>query len=127
MSKLVDFQVIYDSDRMPGVPSPHDIPIHELIGTAGMFGKHEIEVTAGKLVAFMQFKGRWTKFTLSELHSFYQRKGWNPDKMLAGLTGLWFNSHPLSPTWVESYPFLAFDFNGDCYVTDLFIKACMKK
>lgn len=114
--------------RMAAVP-PSAIKIRES-GAAGMFGKHEVELAAGKLVAFFQKKGRWDKFSITELYNFYKSNNWNPDLMFFGLSGRWFDDSPImiltGTPWVESDTFLVLGFDGYYRVTDLFIQKCLK-
>lgn len=91
----------------------------------GRLGKYEVEKVAGQLVEFFQSKDRWCAFTLEQLRKFYVLKGWNPNTMLFGLTGIWFDDGDLMGGWVEAFPYLAFTYEGLCYVTDVFIERCV--
>ena len=126
MTEIIEFRVIDEGSGKTELIRPQDIELDHSFAT-GRFGKYEIEETAGRLVAFMQFKGRWARFTISELYKFYELKGWNPDKMFAGLTGAWCDYGELANLWLETLPLLCFDLDGSCFVTDLFIKACAER
>lgn len=109
---------------------PQDIKIRDT-GAAGRFGKHEVEMAAGRLLAFFQEMGRWGKFTLTQLLNFYQAKGWNPDMMFFGLLGVWYDDSMMymmagrSP-WLEAPVYLVLDDSGCYRITDLYIRQCME-
>ncbi len=103
-------------------PSNHTMP--------STFGKAEVEESAGKLIAFFQRRGDWVPFTIEELTAFYRTQGWNPDYMFFGLMGAWKDDCPtpasFSGTWRMGQDYLRIDIDGKYYVTDFFIRRCMR-
>src|SRR3989344_1231231 len=69
-----------------------DIIIDEYsLAVCGGFGKHEVEVTAGRLIHFFRHKGGWCLFTISELADYYKMMCWSPERMFFGLMGAWYD------------------------------------
>ncbi len=58
-----------------------------------VFGKHEVEDAAIKLLEFfvIEKRGEWQPFTFFELHIFYNARRYNPNEMLFGLMGPWYD------------------------------------
>ncbi|HEY4519483.1 MAG TPA: hypothetical protein VJH33_00390 [Candidatus Paceibacterota bacterium] len=99
---------------------PHQISTR-LIGT---FGKREVEESAQKLLRFFQERGYWSSFTTQELRRFYEQQNWNPDTILWGLLGAWFNDNS-SMCWRAPLDvYIAIGENGEYFVTEAFIKRC---
>lgn len=111
-------------------PRPSEIRLSSVGSVLGGFGKHEVEIEAGRLVQFFQyFKGDlWAAFRLSELIKFYKFKGWNHNIALVGLIGAWCDSedfgfnHSAVSTGTLLVGFLNSD--GCLCVTEEFINRC---
>ncbi len=67
---------------------PRDIVVPPFV-----FGKHEVEDAAIKLIEFFVARknGEWSTFTFKELHDFYVDHRYNPNEMLFGLMGPWYD------------------------------------
>lgn len=101
---------------------PKDIKLRNGL-VDGRLGKVEVERIAGHLVEFFQSRTRWCAFTLEELREFYLSRGWDPNVMLFGLAGHWFDDGGMGG-WTNSFSYLAFGPDGDCHVTNVFIERC---
>jgi len=123
---VFEFSVVFESptDNRFHI-RPDDIKLIN-DSVAGVFGKAEIEQSAGKLVSFFQSRGYWCPFTLDELQRYYKEKGWNTNAVFFGLVGAWYDDTFL-PTWNESWPCLGISPDGLHYVTDHFILRCANK
>jgi len=83
------------------IAQPRDLDVAHLTYLPSTFGKCEVEVAAWELIRFFQKRcdGKWTPFTFQQLHAFYVTEGWNPDKMLFGLMGSWFDDGGACQVW----------------------------
>ncbi|OHB14435.1 MAG: hypothetical protein A2431_03600 [Candidatus Zambryskibacteria bacterium RIFOXYC1_FULL_39_10] len=109
-----------------GIPRPSHILLRDGDSVIGGFGKHEIELTAGRIVRFMvEVKNDfWAKFTLLELNDFYKRKGWNPSEILDGLTGAWVDMASIFTGANETDIFLVSFLDGKFAITEEFVRRC---
>lgn len=96
------------------------------IGTVGKFGKCEVEVAAAQLVQYFQSRGQWEPFTLQQLMTFYQLKGWDLNLFLFGLLGYWFDEGDSGSVHCPQEYIIQFP-NGEFEVTELFKKICNEK
>lgn len=123
---MTDIRVLAETSPRFRV-QPKDIRL-AVDGRRGGLGKHELDLSFGRLVHFFKTKGYWSHFTLEELSEHYKAQGWNPNGMLFGLAGLWFNDSPNSECaggrWEEEGPYLAFSPEGTCAVTEAFALRC---
>lgn len=109
--------------KVTGMPRPEDIPLIHGMLEKGLFGKCEVEISAARLVLFFRKEARgWVLFTLSKFMDFYRENNWNPDDILFGLAGSWFDDGPYM--WHEAHPCIAFYPGGQCVVTEEFIQRC---
>ena len=92
-------------------------------GSVGDFGKREAEETAGKLLTYFQSKDSWS-FTITELFNFFVSRGWNPDMMLYGLSGVWEDpdTNGIIDPYVESDVYLILGSDGRYRITNLFLQ-----
>lgn len=126
-----DFKLVDEDDGLPSPLRifPSQVFIHNT-GPAdgvGRFGKHEVEVTAGRLCAFFQRRGnKWSSFTVAELISFYREQGWPTDDPLFGLNGVWFDDGGMGAYRVPAEVYLASD-GTKFFVTNKFIERCADK
>ena len=102
---------------------PQDIPTKDFSFT-GRFGKAEVEDAACKLVQFLQYKSMrtWVSFTFSELAQFYERNDWNPDTMLFGLMGLWYDDGGIGS--IKSAHPNIIHYGDALRVTEAFVNRC---
>ena len=122
------FNVVLDSSS--AILQPKDIHCSET-DAVGAFGKFEVERSAGRLILFLQDRGRgWEGFTISELFEFYKKMNWDPRFMFFGLIGRWFDDSPVTLfsgcAWIDPFTYLVLDDSGLYHVTDLFIRRCAK-
>lgn len=117
--------IIETVDQREDVIWPSDVRLSANGWTVGSFGKHEIEVAAGRLVQFFRLKNYWGAFRLSELTAYYQAQGWNPDTMLFGLVGRWHDDRSKMNHWPPSQ-YLGIASDGNVYVTKEFVAACAR-
>jgi hypothetical protein len=105
---------------------PDDILDRDKGGMLSTFGKHEVEVSADRLVKFFKSRGYWCGFTIDEVVKFYQSRDWNPSLIFFGLIGAWYDDAMLIEDWsVPSTVYIAIDTNGLHYVTDKFVEKCI--
>lgn len=127
---MEEFRIISD-DLLEETVRPKDLILDNNIKTAGVFGKHEIEVAAGKLLMFFQEKNRWSGFTIEDLFHFLKKKKIEMDSIFFGLCGPWYDDCTLSDItkihWAEARPYVVSNTDGKFYVTDLFIRALLEK
>lgn len=119
------FLPVIDSDTRKHPIQPGDIHVGECDNVLGGFGKHEVEVSAGKLVKFFQSRESWCKFTLSELAEFYRQNGWEPNEMLFGLMGGWYDDCGFG-VWREGINFIGHTGKRLC-ISEYFIQQCAGK
>lgn len=122
----LEFRVVVESSgETNAVLRPEDVEVSPA-GTAGNFGKFEVELAAGKLVQFFQARGGWVTFTITELAAFYKRKKWDPNFMFFGLLGPWYDDSLglalMGSPWKESEIYVVQGSDGRYRVTDLFLK-----
>jgi hypothetical protein len=123
----IEFVIESSNRRVPSIPRPSQIMLWG-DRVRGGFGKCEVEETAGRLVLFMVERlDLWSYFKLTDLADFYKRKGWNPNHMLDGLTGVWIDVYDPVPRLYETEIFLVSLLSGEYCVTKEFIRRCAKK
>lgn len=62
------------------------------LGFGYAFGKHEVEVSAERLIDYLVFRGQgWESFSLSHMMRYYEARLWNPDEVLFGLIGPYYD------------------------------------
>jgi hypothetical protein len=124
-NNMEDVRVLTRLDSKKDLPKPLELKVSET-DTIGRFGKHEVEVSAGRLIRFLQLRNAWTDFSYGELMRFYEAKGWNPDTILYGLHGNWGDDAGIY-TWRRAHLYIAQNENGRLFVTDFFVRQCMEK
>lgn len=100
--------------------TPKDINI-DLYTFSFRFGKCEVETAARNLIQFLKERknGEWLGFTFQELTQFYLDKGLNPDEMLFGLMGNWYDDGG-EGHWIITRSWI--DHSGNClYCSEDFI------
>lgn len=115
----------------PGEPAGHVVRPEDIdaspgefsTGAVGSFGKHEVEAAAGNLVRFFQMRDGWVKFSIPELVEFAKLDGFDPKRVLFGLTGPWEDSGGLGSI-KEAPPYVIALSDGSYCITDLFIDRC---
>jgi hypothetical protein len=113
-----------DSPKHPIRPDDFNFSNHNT-PLSSVFGKSEVEQSAGKLIQFFQSRGRWCEFTIDELRRFYELKGWNYNSAFFGLTGAWYDDGGLAGGWaMPKETYLAFDDSGKAFVTAAFVERC---
>lgn len=104
-------------------PSPRDIARRDSGAVKGGFGKYEVEEVAGRLVSFFEEKGFWSEFSIEELGDFYRQRGWDPNTMLFGLLGPWYDDGALG-SFRQFEPLIVYSPDGKMVVTERFIARC---
>lgn len=64
---------------------PEDIKLDLCGAVYGGFGKYEVELSAGKLIKYFQYRRKWCSFTFTEIRDFYQQNNWSWNEILYGL------------------------------------------
>ncbi len=129
MIKSSDIVTVGTSSH-PELPNPSEITVVD--NRVGRFGKHELEVTAGRLVLFMKERkaGLWDSFTLEELKEFYIVSCWKPNMMLDGLIGVYCDLGGQVPELCGPFStetFLVNILGGRFVVTGQFVQRCLLK
>jgi hypothetical protein len=76
------------------IPQPKDVRRIAGIINVGRFGKAEVERAAGRLLAFLIYRGEgWESFSLEDLIRHYQRHQWDCGDVLYGLLGPWMDEY----------------------------------
>ncbi len=112
---------------------PDEIALTHNGAVYASFGKAEIELAAGRLIQYFQFRGLWCPFTMGNLRIFYARRKWNwegtsSDRgMLYGLYGHFLMENPNG--WAQCSPDAEFvrKLSSKKYcITDAFIAQCSR-
>jgi hypothetical protein len=107
---------------------PKDIVLRGSDNTpiAGLFGKHELEVAAGRLVAFFQMRTKWSSFSIEELTNFFVLRKWDPNTMFFGLMGSWCGEAMITNFWGSDKGYIGYCGGGRLCVSRGFIEKCNK-
>lgn len=126
MDKRMDFDLVDESvsARFDLIrPSAITSDVETYLST---FGSAEVEEAARQLVEFFQQLDLWHKFTYAELIAFYERKGWDINGMLYGLTGPHLHCDGMfdHECWRRDEPLVVHVHQHHFEVTEHFINRC---
>lgn len=109
-----------DGGMLRNYPRPRDIE-----SLLKCFGKHEVELSAGRLLEFFRTSDRWCSFTIEELTAFYKsHDGWNSNDMFYGLQGPYFDDGGMMGYREPDHIYVVGVGGGKYNVTNHFIEQC---
>jgi len=103
--------------------SPKDVKLDACKAVFGGFGKYEVELAAGKLIQYFQYRNNgWCLFTFEELSEFYKGNHWDGSEMLFGLMGAWGDDYGIQEGVISVVH------TGNCLsVTREFVDRCTRR
>jgi hypothetical protein len=121
-TKEYKVEYVYKHDRSI---RPEDVKLDSCGAVAGVFGKYEVEISAGRLVQYFRYRRKgWTYVSLTELRDFYQQNHWDWNRMLFGLMGAWWDDGGAGSI-VEGVDCLVY-VNDALYPTKEFVSRCAR-